>query len=348
MPEDGTDISQPQIFEEQVTSRVIALLKQKCFIPPGLQALAALATYRSNLELILGDEVVDLLKRLVSGHDSRLIAHAVHVIAALAEDPDHKLEGTSTTKETVGSRLVKSGIISDMMFALSKLQSDEGQPPQISAARRLAGKGMVSFGIKSASYQLTEISTEISQEELFEYDIMCIVAGLVKVDERACIEMIGHPIVTKVLSSMKSETEHMARKAMCALVGFAAHEHSHSRLIEERAIEELLVLLRGNRLICDCLEAIGTIARVDKMRPELMKHKLAEELKGVLDRQKPTKDIAESKIQLTEGTPEINKAMESILQQIKEYDGMKQYISDSGVESQLSERIAPEQAQPAA
>ncbi|KAG8740690.1 hypothetical protein FRC10_004035, partial [Ceratobasidium sp. 414] len=39
------DIAQQQLFEKQVTSRVIALLRQKSFIPPGLQALAALAAY---------------------------------------------------------------------------------------------------------------------------------------------------------------------------------------------------------------------------------------------------------------------------------------------------------------
>ncbi|KAG8740691.1 hypothetical protein FRC10_004036, partial [Ceratobasidium sp. 414] len=133
----------------------------------------------SNTELILEDDVIQLLKRLISGHDSILTAHAVHVIAALAEDPQYSLEGVPPPRETVGLRLAKKSIISDIMFALSKLRMDGDETPQIPVARRLPLKGSASFHTRAQSHQLIRVITGLSQAEVFEYDIMCIVAGLV-------------------------------------------------------------------------------------------------------------------------------------------------------------------------
>ncbi|KAG8740692.1 hypothetical protein FRC10_004037, partial [Ceratobasidium sp. 414] len=86
-----------------------------------------------------------------------------------------------------------------------------------------------------------------------------------------------------------------------------------------------------------------------RMRLELVEHKLAEELIGVLRRQKPAEGNPELELQLTEerSAAFISKAVESTVQQIAKHDDIKQHMLSSDAEDQLSRIITPPQLQPA-
>ncbi|KAG9097108.1 hypothetical protein FS749_007050 [Ceratobasidium sp. UAMH 11750] len=328
----GDELTQSELYKEQVASRVISLMKDEKLVIVGLKALAALAADENNAKYSKQDEFVDLLKQFLSSHDPTRIAHTVHVIAALTENPTSDPSTNSAQgkpyQAVISDHLASKGLITSLLSSRSRMPTGQDEVIEIPISRRLSIKGMY-----------------IPPEELFDYDFMSVVASFV-VDEKSRVEMIQADTVPQIVSLMKGKAEGTARKAICALVHFASHDDAHEKLEQEQSIEQLVDLLRNDALICDALDGIASLAHSERIRRELLKHDTATKVINILQLRQGSKRSSEPRPASTGELPmTFYKTVETVVA-LADYPDMREKMLDSGLLNKLLQLTeAPEMGQ---